>query len=424
MRHRRREWFQNRSGFAALMEEYPTWLVVGASHQRKLVDALANMRNEIDHGQYGIHRGVAGPDDIVVYDRATPDRGCAIAYVATPAPALEDLDRYDDLLRRRYCADDDPSVVVVGRGVWDMDHADDGPEHLRLSHAAFLVRVRQRFPAAVIVNYVGHFAHVTREGCMDVARQVQSRDAQYCAVATANDLRANILVLDVFDMTATRRLVYGDGVTTTGAGGGGSSSSSIPKFSSWDAVPVSSQHAKVGDGHHYGAPVMMNIVVKMVDILSKHRHHHARPNPAAAAAAAAEQQRHPVAVPSAGSGASTVVFDDRVALPTYPWSLAAVRREARTAPWAGSVCRRCYGPPGTVMFEGALGCDMLRRRRMAACAGSPLLWANSTVWADLYRDFSSGNDSWTSGARYRGAVASKCADELEMLENQRAASRS
>jgi hypothetical protein len=245
--------------------------------------------------------------------RCTPT--IAAAYVPTTNPAADALDYFKLLAEHSLKALDMPAtvehstapfpgpqgrepavitrwsaaaaIVVVGRGMWDLEHADAGPEWVRATHAPFLVAAARFFgPHVTVVAYLTHFVHTTIDGCMSPARQIQFRDAVRCAVETANtelEVARRVRVLDVFDLTATRTV---DGDTLGGRGMGTAEGPPFflsptdvlqqpphprPGRKSRQAPPYVNPEAVVpglmplGDGHHYDAPLLFSVLLRLLE---------------------------------------------------------------------------------------------------------------------------------------------------------------
>jgi len=373
----------------------------GHSHQRRLFfTAVLAMQD--------IHRYVrlVYPDfnraDAVAWVCAvdaggtSPSKKCtpfvAAVYIATPNPALDALVELGDVVRQSAAALDNRStvehssadfpaagerepprvpafgaaraIVVVGRGMWDLEHADAGPEWLRATHSAFLRRAVEFFgDGAVVVAYLTHFVHTAVGGCMSPARQVQFRDAVRCAVASANvglAPAARVRILDVFDLTATRA-VEPAVLATVGT------SSGPPTFlnpaDTLQQPPKAAPHRSgggkrrppyvnpdanlpgmmpLGDGHHYDAPVLFSVFARLIEVVSD-------------------------GVP------------DGPAAPTAPADLKGVGSLPRARGRYCGPCRTCtLGFPGG-LFVGSW-CEELRLR-MASSHGDPRAAANVSAMA-------------------------------------------
>ena len=244
-------------------------VVVGYSHQRVMVEGLSLMLDELGPGKYEVRPHLSDSVCLFVprnalrprrkYSKLDTTDVLVAVFHSTAQPAGDVATRVGALLgdcldaarrqvsTRPAAVVGDAKVVVVGRGMWDAEHGDDGLEFVRRTHAATLLRARAAFPAAAIFTYPTHYSHTAHDGCTDELRQVMFRDAVMCAVAAANrmlfgaaapfatlavDSRA-FRVFDAFGMTASR-LVRPSAFT--------------PKEPTPTGLPA---HMDVGDGHHF-----------------------------------------------------------------------------------------------------------------------------------------------------------------------------
>jgi hypothetical protein len=216
--------------------------LVGHSHQRNLMRLLEPMLAAVYRGRTAYARNESGGDTIA--DAAT---GRVLA--------LYD-ETYHGEVNFGGLAAAGVTDVLIGRGMWDMNVYDTAPDDVRVQTQVALAELRRRLPRAQITVYATHFGHAPHaDGCFSLERQLLYREALYAAVHNVN---AFVLPAPAF---------------RAAAGLGGADAAALAHFT--DPVRVLDVFAMTATpearrcsdlrlrlGHHYGTPVLLNILAR------------------------------------------------------------------------------------------------------------------------------------------------------------------
>lgn len=224
------------------------WVLMGHSHIRVLFFSLCHLL--LDIAPHAMFFPYSERNDAFLVDASNET---VIIFLATPSASEEDLDRLDeerDIFRMGATT---PFVVIVGRGMWEMDAVPAMRlNFLRETSAYFWRKARLRFPRAILVSYLTHFVHTPRGGCTTILRQLQFRDAIACGVTQAD---VGVHPFDVFDITATT-------LTSRDV-----NFSRVPRFDQRSLRPFNFLNVPISDGQHFNAPLMLNVALKLLSNL-------------------------------------------------------------------------------------------------------------------------------------------------------------